>query len=74
MKTEEQNNGLSTAEKKQYHRHLILDQIGVQGQLKLKQAILLAKDSGAKGVTLFDGPELTDDYLSAIKETKESFK
>lgn len=41
---------------------------------ELKQAIHLAKDNGAKGISFFDGPELTDDYLKAIKETKESFK
>ena len=41
---------------------------------ELKQAIILAKENGAKGVTFFDGPELTDDYLKAIKETKEGFK
>lgn len=40
---------------------------------ELKQAILLAKENGAKGVTFFDGPTLTDDYLKTIKETKESF-
>jgi len=41
---------------------------------EVKQAILLAKENGAKGVTFFDGPALTDDYLKAIKETKESLK
>ncbi|MDD7885022.1 putative glycoside hydrolase [Flavivirga sp. 57AJ16] len=41
---------------------------------ELKQAILLAKENGAKGVTFFDGPALTDDYLQVIKETKASFK
>lgn len=40
---------------------------------ELKEAIIFAKDNGAKGVTFFDGPVLTDAYLSAIKETKESF-
>jgi uncharacterized lipoprotein YddW (UPF0748 family) len=40
---------------------------------ELKQAILLAKENGAKGVTFFDGPELTDDYLKVIKETKDTF-
>jgi len=37
---------------------------------ELKQAILLAKENGAKGVTFFDGPQLTDEYLETIKETK----
>jgi len=41
---------------------------------ELKDAILLAKDNGAKGVTFFDGPALTEEYLKAIKESKESFK
>jgi len=41
---------------------------------ELKQAILLAKENGAKGVTFFDGPQLTDDYLKTIKETKASFE
>ncbi|MDO5977486.1 putative glycoside hydrolase [Flavivirga spongiicola] len=41
---------------------------------ELKQAILLAKENGAKGVTFFDGPALTDDYLQVIKETKASLK
>ena len=41
---------------------------------ELRQAIRLAKENGAKGVSFFDGPELTDEYLKAIKETKESFK
>ena len=37
---------------------------------ELKQAIMHAKDNGAKGVTFFDAPTLTDEYLKAIKETK----
>ncbi len=41
---------------------------------ELKEAIHFAKDNGAQGVTFFDGPVLTDEYLKAIKETKESFK
>ncbi|UMB61956.1 hypothetical protein MHL31_07110 [Lutibacter sp. A80] len=41
---------------------------------ELKQAIHLAKDNGAKGVTFFDGPAITEEYLKAIKETKESLK
>lgn len=41
---------------------------------ELKEAILLAKNNGAKGVTFFDGPALTTAYLKAIKETKESLK
>ncbi|KVV15741.1 family 10 glycosylhydrolase [Flavobacterium sp. TAB 87] len=41
---------------------------------ELQLAIRLAKENGAKGVAFFDGPTLTDEYLKAIKETKESFK
>lgn len=41
---------------------------------ELQEAIHFAKDNGAKGVTFFDGPQLTDAYLQTIKETKESFK
>lgn len=37
---------------------------------ELKQAIMYAKDNGAKGVTFFDAPTLTDEYLEVIKETK----
>jgi len=37
---------------------------------ELKEAILLAKNNGAKGITFFDGPALTEDYLNTIKETK----
>ncbi|WP_418603164.1 putative glycoside hydrolase [Hwangdonia sp.] len=37
---------------------------------ELKQAIMYAKNNGAKGVTFFDGPTLTDAYLNTIKETK----
>ncbi|WAC01263.1 molybdopterin-synthase adenylyltransferase MoeB [Lacinutrix neustonica] len=37
---------LSTAEKQQYNRHLILEDIGVEGQLKLKQASVLVIGAG----------------------------
>jgi len=40
---------------------------------ELRQAILLAKNNGAEGITFFDGHALTKEYLNAIKETKESF-
>ena len=39
-----------------------------------KQAIFLAKENGAKGITFFDGPAIKPEYLKAIKETKESLK
>lgn len=41
---------------------------------ELKQAILLAKENGAKGITFFDGPALTEEYLETIKKTKASLK
>lgn len=41
---------------------------------ELKEAIILAKENGAKGVTFFDGPALTEEYLKTIKETKASLK
>ncbi|WP_169515972.1 putative glycoside hydrolase [Gaetbulibacter saemankumensis] len=40
---------------------------------ELKEAIILAKKNGAKGVAFFDGPQLTDAYLKTIKAVKESF-
>ncbi len=40
---------LTSDEKNQYHRHLILDQIGVEGQLKLKQAKVLVIGAGGLG-------------------------
>ncbi len=39
---------------------------------ELKQAILLAKENGAKGVSFYDGPQLTDDYLNTIKTLKDN--
>lgn len=41
---------------------------------ELKEAIYQAKNNGAKGVTFFDGPALTEGYLKIIKETKEDLK
>ena len=41
---------------------------------ELKTAILLAKNNGAKGVSFFDGPALTKDYLEVIKEVKTSLR
>ncbi|MGS2741608.1 putative glycoside hydrolase [Sinomicrobium sp. M5D2P17] len=38
---------------------------------EIKEAVKLAKENGAKGVSFFDGPALTDGMLKAIKETKE---
>jgi adenylyltransferase/sulfurtransferase len=40
---------LTNEEKKQYDRHLILDEIGVEGQLKLKQAKVLIVGAGGLG-------------------------
>ena len=42
-------NSLSPAEKNQYHRHLILDQIGKEGQLKLKNSKVLVIGAGGLG-------------------------
>lgn len=41
---------------------------------EIKEAVLQAKNNGAIGVTFFDGPQLTDEYLKAIKEIKASFQ
>lgn len=41
---------------------------------ELEQAIMYAKQNGAKGVTFFDGPQLSEAYLKAIKKMKETFK
>ena len=41
---------------------------------ELQKAILLAKDNDAKGIAFYDGPELTEEYLKVIKETKASLK
>ena len=40
---------LTSAEKKQYSRHLILDNIGLKGQLRLKQAKVLVIGAGGLG-------------------------
>ncbi|AUC23024.1 molybdopterin-synthase adenylyltransferase MoeB [Polaribacter sejongensis] len=40
---------LTSEEKKQYNRHLILDKIGEEGQLKLKQAKVLVIGAGGLG-------------------------
>lgn len=39
---------------------------------ELKEAILQAKNNGAKGATFFDGNGLTDEYLEAIKAVKQT--
>jgi uncharacterized lipoprotein YddW (UPF0748 family) len=41
---------------------------------ELKDAILYAKNNGAVGVTFFDGPALSEEYLRTIKETKAVLK
>lgn len=40
---------LSTGEQKQYNRHLILEEIGLEGQLKLKEAKVLVIGAGGLG-------------------------
>ena len=49
MNTSNENIVLTSEEKKQYHRHLILDQIGKEGQLKLKSAKVLVIGAGGLG-------------------------
>lgn len=39
---------------------------------QLKQAIMMAKNNGAKGITFFDGPALKPGFISEIRKTKES--
>ena len=41
---------------------------------ELKEAILLVRKNKAQGITFFDGPLLTEDYLKTIKEAKEELK
>jgi uncharacterized lipoprotein YddW (UPF0748 family) len=41
---------------------------------ELKEAIVLAKENGAKGVSFYEGPNLTKAYLEAIHEVKVSFQ
>ena len=40
---------LTTSEKRQYSRHLILDEIGLKGQLRIKQAKVLVVGAGGLG-------------------------
>ena len=41
---------------------------------ELKEAILLAKKNGAKGISFYDGGGMTDEFKKVIKEAKESLK
>lgn len=47
---------------------------GVESEEELRKTILLAKESGASGVTFFDGPAISDAYLKVIAATKASLK
>ena len=40
---------LTPEEKKQYNRHLILDEIGIKGQTRLKEAKVLVIGAGGLG-------------------------
>lgn len=42
--------------------------------LKMRIAIKLAKDNGAKGITFFDGSALNAEHIKTIRRGKESFK
>lgn len=50
------------------HTGLYLPELTVES---LREAVDQAKANGAKGVSFFDGPALTDAMLQMIKETKE---
>ena len=45
-----------------------------KSKAELWEAITLSIENGASGVTFFDGPALTDEYLLTIKDIKESLK
>jgi uncharacterized lipoprotein YddW (UPF0748 family) len=47
---------------------------GLKNDAELKEAILLAKENGAVGVSFFDGNALSESNLKTIKETKASLK
>jgi uncharacterized lipoprotein YddW (UPF0748 family) len=47
---------------------------GLKSEEELKEAIVLAKQNGAKGITFFDGSALTGANLKTIKEAKASLK
>jgi uncharacterized lipoprotein YddW (UPF0748 family) len=41
---------------------------------ELKDAIMLAKNNGAKGITFFDGSALNPEHITVIRRAKDSFK
>jgi uncharacterized lipoprotein YddW (UPF0748 family) len=47
---------------------------GLKSDKELREAILLAKENGATGVTFFDGNALSDNNLKTIKSTKDSLR
>ena len=47
---------------------------GLKSDAELKEAILMAKDNGAIGVSFFDGNALSDSNLKTIAATKASLK
>ena len=50
----------------------ILDSRSLLIENELKEAILLAKENGAKGVAFYEGNNLTKEHLTLIKELKGS--
>lgn len=47
---------------------------GLQSEEELKQAIILARENGAKGISFFDGNALTKENLKTIAQTKKALK
>jgi hypothetical protein len=45
---------------------------GLQSEEELKEAIVLAKENGAKGITFFDGAALTAENLKQLKKLRQA--
>lgn len=59
------------AKETELHTGLYIPEMSAQ---ELKQAIQIAKDNGARGVSFFDGNALTDEKLDVIQAFKEESK